>query len=258
MIQVTAGAVWVTLAGFVVVGVFLCLVRRCWPPARLRPINDIVGAYGGVIGTMYAVILAFMLSGVWSNLNDASANAEQEANAVVQVFRLAEQFPAPERHAVRQSAIDYVRAVIDIEWNDMARGEIGPEGKRAFDRLWRAVLSIHPRDGGESAAVAQMLTVLSDATRHRAQRELEARLSLPPVLWWVLVVGGVITIGILSLFGVDDWRLHAMKSASLSVLICLMLAAVADIDRPFQGAVRVTPEAFHLAQSTFERLQYQN
>ena len=42
-----------------------------------------------MIGTTYAVILAFTLAGVWTMFQQAQANEEQEANALVNVFRIA-------------------------------------------------------------------------------------------------------------------------------------------------------------------------
>jgi hypothetical protein len=38
----------------------------------------------------------------------------------------------------------------------------------------------------------------------------------------------------------------------LSFLITLVLVAIADIDRPYQGSVAVQPEGFTLALRTFQ------
>jgi hypothetical protein len=230
-------------------------VRRRWPAKKLRDTNDVVGAYGNVIGMTYAVILAFMLSGVWSNYNEALRNSQLEANALVQVFRLAEALPPRKRQTIQGLARTYARIAIDVEWREMEGVTLGPAGKQVHDRLWGAVLAVHPRDAAETATMSQMLADLSEVTRHRAEREFEMHLALPGILWVVLVFGGIITIGIFALFGVEDWRLHMIKSVALTGLICLVLVAIAEIDQPFQGAVRVPPEAFRLADATFDRLR---
>jgi hypothetical protein len=36
--------------------------------------------------------------------------------------------------------------------------------------------------------------------------------------------------------------------------LSLVLVAIADIDRPFQGSVRVSPDSFIFAQETFKQL----
>ena len=66
------------------------------PSTRLRH-NDVVGPNVSVIGTTYAVLIAFMLSGVWTNLQAARLNAEQEANNLVNIFRFAHQLPPESR-----------------------------------------------------------------------------------------------------------------------------------------------------------------
>src|SRR5215472_5060484 len=70
---------------------FLLLVTRTSTAPARREFNDFTGAVVAVIGTTYAVILAFTLSGVWSMAQQAQANEEQEANALVNVYRIASQ-----------------------------------------------------------------------------------------------------------------------------------------------------------------------
>jgi hypothetical protein len=257
MLQTIAGGAAVILGSLVFVVGLLWMVRRQWPPTRLKATNEVVSAYGSAIGTTYAVILAFMLSGVWMNYDAAQANAEQEANAVVQVFRLAEGLPEPHRHQVKTLAHAYARAVLDTEWPKMQSGRIGLSGRQLHDQLWRCVLAIQPHGSAREALLAQMMESLSELRRHRAQRELDVRQGLPPILWGVLAICGIITIGIFSLFGVEDFRLHALKSGALTLVVVVLLVAIADIDRPFQGYVRVTPESFQLALATMDRLGMQ-
>ena len=68
---------------------FLFFVTRTSTAPSRRESNDFTSAVVAVIGTTYAVILAFTLSGVWSMFQLAQANEEQEANALVNVFRIA-------------------------------------------------------------------------------------------------------------------------------------------------------------------------
>ena len=78
---------------------FLFLVTRTSTAPSRKESNDFTGAVVAVIGTTYAVILAFTLSGVWSMFQQAQANEEQEANALVNVFRIATQLQDAECEA---------------------------------------------------------------------------------------------------------------------------------------------------------------
>ena len=45
-----------------------------------------------------------------------------------------------------------------------------------------------------------------------------------------------------------------LKATSLGFLIALVLVAIADIDQPYQGAVRVAPQGFQFAARTLHNL----
>src|SRR5262245_45238456 len=55
----------------------LYLVRRLVPAALLRESNDVVGNYLQTLGTVYAVLLAFVVFVVWSQFNEARSHVER-------------------------------------------------------------------------------------------------------------------------------------------------------------------------------------
>ncbi len=67
----------------------------------------------------------------------------------------------------------------------------------------------------------------------------------------VLIAGGVITVSAACFFGVPNFRFHLLQVTVLSFLIALVLVAIADIDRPYQGDVKVSPDGFEFAIQTF-------
>jgi hypothetical protein len=87
-------------------------------------------------------------------------------------------------------------------------------------------------------------------TEHRRIRLLQSRQELPALLWAVLIVGGVVTVSSTCLFGVENFKLHMVQVFEISFLLSLMLVAIASINRPYQGDVRVGPDAFRYALET--------
>ena len=67
------------------------------------------------------------------------------------------------------------------------------------------------------------------------------------MLWAVLVVGAVITIGFSYFLGVEGNRAHALMTGSLAAMIALTLYLILALDRPFAGPLRVEPDAFRIA-----------
>jgi lipid-A-disaccharide synthase-like uncharacterized protein len=81
-------------------------------------------------------------------------------------------------------------------------------------------------------------------------RQLASGSHLPGVLWCVLLIGGLLTVTSACMFGADNMTLHTLQVAFFSLLIGLILVAIADIDQPFRGSVHVSDEAFRRAQET--------
>jgi hypothetical protein len=239
------------IAGSVLAAVaFLLLVTRASEAHFRKESNDFTGAVVAVIGTTYAVILAFMLSGVWNLFQQAQVNEEQEANDVINVFRIGAQLPDADRIAMQGLARDYVERALNVEWPAFERGEIPPDGISIIRNMWNVAGQAEAHSRSDEAVVSQLMTEISKLTGHRRTRITHAKESLPPILWLVLIAGGVITVAAACLFGVANFRFHLLQVLVLSFLLSLVLVAIADIDQPYRGAVKVDPEGFRYAQQT--------
>jgi len=234
--------------------VFMWILERVWPSKLRRDHNDIIGWQVGVLGTTYAVIMGFMLYAVWTSYRAAELNAETEANCLVSVFRLADGLPDARRDEVHHLARDYARIVIEEEWPVMHRGELSISGHNVIQQLWAAVLQTNPATFGEQTSMNQTLVELSTMTEHRRVRQLESQSKLPAILWMVLIIGGGITTLSSCLFGIENFKLHCIQVLSLALMLSLVLVAIADIDRPFQGTVHIYPRGFERARETFAQI----
>jgi hypothetical protein len=77
---------------------------------------------------------------------------------------------------------------------------------------------------------------------------LQSASRLPTVLWFVLLIGGAVTVASTCMFGASNGVLHVIQVAAFALLISLVLVAIADINRPYQGSVHVNDLAFRRAQ----------
>jgi hypothetical protein len=64
-----------------------------------------------------------------------------------------------------------------------------------------SIQDLQPRTEAEQALRTEGLSQLDELDEARALRLLEVREGLPPILWAVLIVGGVLTVGFTYLFG---------------------------------------------------------
>jgi hypothetical protein len=228
---------------------FMVGLNHFWPVSNRHTQNDLVGWQLSVLGTTYAVTLGFMLYTGWTNFTAASLNAEMEANALRNIYRLAEGLPQ-QRAQLQALTRAYADAVIEHDWSDMAQGHLPEESHVINENMWKALMAIKVASPSEITAEDHALSELSTLTQHRRTRLLQSTYRLPGIFWCVLLVGGVLTILSVSMFGSSNPRIHAMQVFSLTLLVTLVMLSIADVDRPFQGWVHVSDFSFTRAQMT--------
>jgi hypothetical protein len=230
-----------------VVGLSVALfvvMDRVWAWDKRHQHNDVTGWQLGILGTTYAVILGFMLYAVWTDFDTATQNVEMEANSLTNLYRLADGLPDASRTEVQKLAREYAVKVIQDDWPEMERGGVPRESVGLASKMERALISVP--EGSRSVGLSQdhAMTELSAMTACRRTRLLENALSLPTVLWFVLIVGGILTIVSSCMFGSQNRFLHGVQVVFFSLLIALVLLAIADINLPFRGTVHVGNDAF--------------
>jgi Protein of unknown function (DUF4239) len=223
---------------------FMGVLNRIWPWQDRRAHNDQIGWQLSVLGTTYAVILGFMLYAVWTNFGVAESNVELEANALVNVYRLAEGLPEPQRGQLQSLTRHYAEVAINRDWPQMAADQVPNETVDINRDMWKTLMGVKAAAPTEITAEDHALTELSALTEDRRTRVLQSGSRLPTVLWFVLLVGGSITVASSCMFGSSNNLLHTFQVFAFSLLIALGLVAIADIHRPFQGALHVSNYPF--------------
>jgi Protein of unknown function (DUF4239) len=232
---------------------FTLVMNRLWPVARRYAESDLVGWQLSVLGITYAVTLGFMLYTEWGEFKAAELNVELEANALRDIYRLAQGLPH-DRAVIEQLTVAYATDVVERDWPEMDRGATPEESHEVNERLWKALLSAEIEKPMEIAAHDHALSELSLLTQHRRARLLENEHELPGIFWYVLLVGGILTIASVSIFGSRQPRIHLMQVLSLTLLITLVMLMIADLDKPFQGWVHVGDYAFRRAVETMREV----
>jgi hypothetical protein len=118
--------------------------------------------------------------------------------------------------------------------------------------MWKTVISVRAALPMEVSAQTHAMSELSSLGQHRLTRILQSTTQLPNVLWYLLVVGGSLTIASACTLGAGSVKLQALQVFFFSLLISLSLAAIADIHRPFHGLIHVSDYAFRRAQQSMQ------
>ena len=237
------GLLIVAVAMLIAVG-GLVLVQRLVSTERRRQHNDVAGFIYAVLGVAYAVLLGLMLIAVWEQWNAAEATTADEANELAGIFWFAHTLPQPEGRHIQELARTYAQVVVEEEWPLMQQGSSSPKAWATLDELRGTILGLNPTAGAQQVRYNQILEQLHGLGDGRRERLLVAGEDLPSILWVVLILGGVITVGFTYLFGLDNTRVHLLMVAALAMIISLSLFTVAALDYPFKGDIRIHPAAY--------------
>jgi len=230
------------------VGLFA--VRRLVPAEVLREANDVTGNYLQTLGTIYAVLLAFVVFVVWQQFNDTREHVEREANELLDLVRVAKGLPDVVHAPLIERARAYVETVLGREWDAMARYDDAglEEGAQLLDGMWDALVAYEPVSQCHSALHDVALARFNDLSDARSYRLTSSRLRIPLALRLLLYWGAAIVIGSMYLFAVPSFTLHACMTAALGGAISHVLYVINDLDDCFGGD-------FQIPRTSFERLR---
>ena len=221
--------------------------RAAYGVDRLALNNEVAGFKFAVIGVFYAVMLAFVVIAVWEDFRKTEAAVRDEAKAVVDLHRLSLALPAAGGAAIGQHLRDYVDDVRKHEWQTMAVGEPSDAVIEDLGQLSRAIFAVEPQNQQQLALYEEALRLLSVITDNRTERLDSADGSMPGILWFVLIVGGLITLGYPAFFGSTNRVAQVLMTAALAELVALSLLLGLAFDYPFTGKAPISAIPFEQA-----------
>jgi len=221
----------------------LYFVRRIVGVDKLKSHHEVAGFIIGIVGTIYAVLLAFMVVVEWTKYQDASTLVTTEANLLGDISRMAESLPNDQRKQVLTELRDYAQLVTEKEWPALANGQADDKTTDMLNNLWRSyVIEMKPSTPQDITLYGESLKRLNDLSDTRRLRINTSRDTVPYVLWALLIGGGVMTVAFTFFFGVSDVRAQFLMVAALTAEIAFILLLVVALDNPFKGDIAVSAD----------------
>ncbi|HET6896358.1 MAG TPA: hypothetical protein VFH72_13325 [Candidatus Baltobacteraceae bacterium] len=206
--------------------------------------NDVAGPILTTIGTVLAVMMSFMVVGVWQEYDNAAQTAQREASALSDLYHLAIAIPQPFRSHVRGEIEQYLRLALNYEWPDMQHGGESVQANQLAYKLGEAVDSWRMSTPGEGAIKAEAMQYVRTFWDMRRDRILANSQGIPLVLWSAMLFIGTVTIVFSFYFRVDKPHAQYLMIVAETAVITIIFALIAELDYPFRGDVAIQPDAF--------------
>lgn len=211
------------------------LVRRRSPAGGYFADSDRASGVFGVVGTSFAVVLAFVIFLGFESYGNARNEAGREAVSTTELFDTAALFAGQAQNDLRGELICYARSVIHYEWPAMR-----DQRQSAVTQAW--VVGLNTRFAqldisGDKQPVAYDHWLTIDAARQEARRGRLAEASpvIPSPLWVILAIGAVLTIAYVWLYADPSERFLAQAAmvGSVTAVVTASLLVVNFLDKPY-------------------------
>ena len=220
----------------------LHFVRKKYSADVLKENHEVAAIIFNAFGLFYGVMVAFVVFVTWSGFSDATKNLQMEASEALDIFHSAAAFPPPANQIIQQGLRDYVASVYSDELQRMSHGDISLHFGGAHSKLAILFYQMDENAIPNRELYAESLHCLNNLAQYRRLRIFAGNNTVPPVIWLVLLAGGLMTVLYTYFFGMKNIKAQYLITASLTVTITLILFLIYVLDHPFTGTSKVSTE----------------
>ncbi|MFJ8007004.1 bestrophin-like domain [Streptomyces fagopyri] len=206
---------------------------------------DVIEYMTMMIGVVYAIVLGLAIAGVWEARSAAQDHVQTEAQALHEISERVRVYPPDVRDRIRGDVDAYVKQVVTTEWKTMAdHGRVTAEGGRLFDRIRADVTDYQPKTDFEAQAYQPLVDQVTAADTARNSRAESTGATMPGVVWFGLITGAVVTIGMVFALQIRRTRRELILAGLFSALIAFLLFLIWDFDAPYSRGIAASAEPF--------------
>ncbi|MCX4658525.1 DUF4239 domain-containing protein [Streptomyces uncialis] len=229
----------------VVLAVTLLQHRRIGVDDDPSETPDVIEYITMMIGVVYAIVLGLAIAGVWEARNAAQDHVQAEAQALHEISERVRVYPPEVRDRIRADVNAYVGHVVDVEWKRMAEsGELTDRGTELLARLRHDVADHRPKSDFEAQAYQPLQDHVTAADLARTERGSSAEPTMPGVVWFGLIIGALVTIGMVFALQIRRTPRELLLAGLFSALIAFLLFLVWDFDMPYSRGIAAGADPF--------------
>jgi uncharacterized protein DUF4239 len=207
--------------------------------------NEMVNYASGAFSLCYGLLLSLLSVATYQNAARIQATIEGEASSIASLYRTVSSFPAPMGSELQFLVRDYTLYVINKDWPAHRVGKVWNGGALRLQAIQQDILSFEPANRAQQLLQQQSITFFNQLNDTRQQRLTGVRTSIPSVLWYVVAIGAVVNIALLWMLDMG-FTVHIVLGGIVSSFLGVIIFLIVAMDRPLQGSVSITPEAYEV------------
>lgn len=209
-------------------------IRKKISRETLEACHEVGGIMLAVVGTLYAILVGLIIVNSQSKVDEASQMAVTEANMLSNIYHLSATFKDPARHQIRTAIHDYAVAVTTEDWAMVEENKQKEATIPPYRALWSAVTRYIPAEEHEKACYATMVENLEDLLAARRYRMVSVKGGLSPVLWSVLIGGGIGIVLFTYFFFVNNLLAQGLMTGFVAVFLSMNVYLIYIYQNPYR------------------------
>jgi Protein of unknown function (DUF4239) len=136
--------------------------------------------------------------------------------------------------------------VIKEAWPLQRRGEVPRAGVKEIDDVEAKLVAFEPTTEGQKLLHGETLRSYGQMLEARRLRLDAVLTGLPGALWFVIVIGALVSLSSTFFFQVEDTLVQKFQVVLLAIFIGMIIFIIFALDRPFRGDLGLQPEPYQL------------
>ena len=197
-----------------------------------------------LIGSIYAVIFAFVIYVIWGQFTDVENFMMRECKSLNELLRFSA-FPAPDAaRSIRRAIGDYLQLVVKSEWPALAERRRDKISEHAFSTLLNTVLQAAPISPDQNLVYQRLIDIAREAGEHRDERITKSLTQIPATLIHLVHTMAIALLLLVFFYPFHNWAAGMCCFLIVGIILYLANLVMADMDNPFKGVYNVDPKPF--------------
>jgi len=197
-----------------------------------------------LIGSIYAVIFAFVIFVIWGQFTDVENFMMRECKSLNELLRFSDFLKQDSARSIQRAVADYVQRVVRSEWPALAERRRDKSAEQAFSQLLDTVLHVVPASPEENAIYQRLIDIARETGEHRDERLTKSLTQMPATLIHLVHTLAIALVLLVFFYPFHYWIAGLCCFLMVGLILFLANLVMTDTDNPFKGVYNVSPKPF--------------
>lgn len=212
--------------------------------AHSNPQRRFIYSVVAIISNYYTVLMAFVVIALWQAFTRATLTINNEADYLSVIVRNSHMFSAEFATLLQQTIGDYIKNLIQYEWETMKWGQESQFASAALDKIVLTIQSYTPNGEKERFYYENILNNLSSVVKSRRERVAAFESVLPNPLRVIMYAGAIMIPCFLAIIEMKEKIFQQVVIVAVSTVLGFNLGFATHLDYPFSGLYPISYEPF--------------